>query len=104
MFSFHPGLAALVAAGLVHAAPPVAPADSTAVSDPADADAAAPALGHPRLDSSPPVDAAAQDWRLANDRVGQFRRGHLDLLEWEMANPEPAGSAPARPQASGASR
>lgn len=34
------------------------------------------------------------DWRQANDTVGQFQRGHVDVLRWEQANipetPQPA--------------
>lgn len=37
-------------------------------------------------------------WREANDAVGQFQRGHIDVLRWEQANlqapPEPAAPAP----------
>lgn len=32
---------------------------------------------------SPPV---APNWRSANDAVGQLKRGHADVLEWEQAN------------------
>jgi outer membrane protein TolC len=35
----------------------------------------------------------AVDWRSANDAVGQFKRGHIDLLKWEKAN-LPAESVP----------
>lgn len=31
--------------------------------------------------------SAAQAWRQANETVGQFRRGHIDLLKWEQAHP-----------------
>jgi hypothetical protein len=33
-------------------------------------------------EASPP---AATDWRAANDSVGEFRRGHADVLKWEQA-------------------
>lgn len=29
------------------------------------------------------VESTEIDWRRANDDVGQFRRGHIDLLKWE---------------------
>jgi len=29
-----------------------------------------------------------QLWRAANEAVGQFKRGHVDLLKWEQANPQ----------------
>jgi outer membrane protein TolC len=31
--------------------------------------------------------AQQQDWRGANDAVGQLKRGHIDVLKWEKANP-----------------
>lgn len=30
---------------------------------------------------------AQQDWRSANDAVGQLKRGHADVLKWEKTNP-----------------
>jgi hypothetical protein len=30
---------------------------------------------------------APQDWRSANDAVGSLKRGHIDVLKWESANP-----------------
>ncbi len=36
----------------------------------------------------------AVDWRSANDTVGQFKRGHADVLRWELAHlPPPAVAA-----------
>ena len=29
------------------------------------------------------VESTEVDWRRANDDVGQFRRGHIDILKWE---------------------
>ncbi len=29
------------------------------------------------------VESGEVDWRSANDDVGQFRRGHMDILKWE---------------------
>jgi hypothetical protein len=29
------------------------------------------------------VESTEIDWRRANDDVGQFRRGHIDILKWE---------------------
>lgn len=38
------------------------------------------------------------DWRSANDNVGRFERGHIDVLKWESANPATeAASATAAP-------
>ncbi|MDQ7746602.1 TolC family protein [Hydrogenophaga pseudoflava] len=46
------------------------------------------------------------DWRRANDAVGAFKRGHVDVLKWEQANPTagnpaaaPTGAAVATPEA-----
>ena len=40
-----------------------------------------------------------QDWRSANDAVGQLKRGHMDVLKWENANPlqAPSEKMPAQP-------
>lgn len=41
---------------------------------------------------------AAIDWRAANDSVGQFRRGHADVLKWEQSRQAvEAGQAAAVP-------
>ncbi|WP_210547321.1 TolC family protein [Rhodoferax sp. PAMC 29310] len=37
---------------------------------------------------------APQDWRSANDTVGLLKRGHMDVLKWESANPTLEISAP----------
>ena len=41
-----------------------------------------------------PDPAQESDWRRANDAVGAFKRGHVDVLKWEQAhtNPDPAAS------------
>jgi len=40
-----------------------------------------------------------KDWRSANDAVGQLKRGHMDVLKWENANPlqAPSEKMPAQP-------
>lgn len=45
------------------------------------------------------VEQTSVDWKTSNAIVGQFPRGHADLLKWERANPaSPASSAsPASP-------
>lgn len=47
-----------------------------------------------------PAPAGPLDWRSANDNVGRFERGHIDVLKWESANPATqaaaAAAAPAR--------
>ena len=29
------------------------------------------------------------DWKAANDEVGQFQRGHIDILKWETSKDKP---------------
>lgn len=50
----------------------------------------------PTPSESPGLSEARQQWREANERVGEFPRGHIDLLKWEQRNLPPA-AAPARP-------
>lgn len=73
-------LAGWLAVGLlpmaVHAAPPYEPA------------APVPAPRYvplPLLDTTPQLGEI--DWRQANEIVGQFTRGHIDVLRWESENP-----------------
>jgi hypothetical protein len=42
------------------------------------------------LAAQTPVADAPQDWRSANQIVGQYPRGYADVLKWEQANPPPA--------------
>jgi hypothetical protein len=42
-------------------------------------------------------DAESVDWRQANDAVGQFLRGHIDLLRWEQEHLPPVLTPPAAP-------
>lgn len=42
---------------------------------------------------APDIDAT-QAWRQANDVVGQFRRGHIDLLKWEKSQPVAKDNTP----------
>lgn len=48
------------------------------------------------------VEQTSVDWKTSNAIVGQFPRGHIDLLKWERANPaSPAHSgSPASPASS----
>ena len=59
------------------------------------AEAIAPqrALVHPPLPTSSSVIAAPQDWRAANAAVGEFPRGHADVLRWEAAQQAVAPAA-----------
>lgn len=44
------------------------------------------------------VEAASDDWKKANAAVGQFPRGHADLLKWEQAQEaKPAAPSAGKP-------
>jgi hypothetical protein len=59
------------------------------------------------------VEKDSEDWRKANDSVGKFTRGHLDILKWEEQEsakamkadmdkpslPKPAAAIPPKPDA-----
>jgi hypothetical protein len=58
---------------------------------PHDPDAQIPA---PRVQALPSLlipeaAMAEEDWRTANETVGAFQRGHIDILRWEAENPPP---------------
>lgn len=40
------------------------------------------------------VEEGAKDWKAANRAVGQFPRGHIDLLQWEKARSAPTKEQP----------
>ena len=54
--------------------------------DPADPSAAVPTVTYRSVFVVAPSSGEMQpeDWRKANAEVGQFRRGHIDLLKWEQ--------------------
>ena len=41
------------------------------------------------------VESTTLDWKAANANVGQFKRGHADLLKWEQEQATKARTAPA---------
>ncbi len=50
----------------------------------------------PSAKSSPaPTDLQAPDWRGANDGVGAFKRGHIDIFRWEQEQQRRSGAATA---------
>ncbi len=54
-----------------------------------------PALYHSTHESLPRgVENTQLDWRRSNDAVGQFKRGHIDLLRLEQQNAAPAATHP----------
>lgn len=81
-------------------APPLAwsQAPGPALADPADPAAAVPRVAYRSVFTDTPTGVEAQqaDWKKANAEVGQFRRGHVDLLKWE----EEHGRTPSPPAAS----
>lgn len=74
------------------------------------AQAAPPAADDPAAGAPPPVyrsvfgaapagvEEGAVDWKKANAEVGQFPRGHIDLLQWEERR-QPAPTAQPTPAA-----
>lgn len=40
------------------------------------------------------VEQGSGDWKAANKAVGQFQRGHIDLLNWEKARATPPKEQP----------
>ncbi len=42
------------------------------------------------------VETTSTDWKKANAEVGQFRRGHLDILKWEERQTRSSATPPSR--------
>lgn len=63
-----------------------APSGVAAATRAADAQSAVPALPYRSVFSDLPTGVEDQQdgWAKANAEVGQFRRGHVDLLKWEQ--------------------
>ncbi|KRH98488.1 hypothetical protein [Curvibacter sp. PAE-UM] len=71
----------------------------------------AAAAARPQASASPlryqpmaPVGASAlvqevQDWKAANAAVGQYPRGHRDIVKWEKAQPPAPAAAKPPPEA-----
>jgi hypothetical protein len=47
-------------------------------------------------DTSLGVERDSTDWRKANDEVGKFLRGHVDILKWEEQESAKAMTSPMR--------
>jgi hypothetical protein len=86
-------LAVLIASPLVWAQAP-----TPAAADPADPRAAVPRVAYRSVFADTPtgVETELVDWKKANADVGQFRRGHVDILRWEAEQARRAGK-PAPP-------
>ena len=80
----------LTASGL--AGPGASPAQAPNPDNPA---AVVPALSYRSSIRAPATleTPGSTPWRQANAEVAQFPRGHMDILKWEAANPEPPPSA-----------
>lgn len=54
---------------------------------PADPSIPVPAVAYRSVFANTPASMGMQasDWKEANAQVGQFRRGHADVLKWEQA-------------------
>lgn len=72
--------------------------DPRATAQAADADTPVPpALYRSALADLPTgVEQTSVDWKKANADVGQFKRGHADLLKWEQEQAK-AADRPSRP-------
>ncbi|SFU41107.1 hypothetical protein SAMN05216350_101821 [Polaromonas sp. YR568] len=95
-------LAVLLPAGAAHAQTPTTyprldPRPTELAADPAAP--APPALYTSAFAGLPSgVEPALDDWKKANAAVGQFPRGHADLLKWEQAqSAQPAAPAAQKP-------
>ncbi len=72
------------------------------LADPSDPSAVVPAVGYRSVFADTPtgVEMESADWNKANAQVGQFRRGHVDILKWEAEQEArrksalPSGSKP----------
>jgi hypothetical protein len=63
---------------------------ATALQTAADPSAAVPAVAYRSVfkETSLGVEKDSADWRKANDEVGKFKRGHVDILKWEEQQQE----------------
>ena len=95
--------AILVAPGLVLAqgmtaarVAPQVPSQATAMPSVTNPAAAVPPVVYQSVFADTPtgVEMESADWKKANAEVGQFKRGHVDILKWEEAQ----GKSPMAPK------
>ena len=102
---FMPNRLALLAALALPAASSLAPAQAAALYPTLDpqptAQAASPDTPVPPAlyrsafaDMPTGVEQTSVDWKTSNATVGQFKRGHADLLKWEQAQEKAPGKVP----------
>ncbi len=53
------------------------------------------------VDTPRGVETGSVPWKAANAEVGQFTRGHIDILKWEAAQSKQEASSPAMPMSHG---
>jgi hypothetical protein len=70
-------------------------AQGTPALQPADPSVAVPAVTYRSVFSDLPtgVEAGREDWKKANNDVGRFTRGHVDILKSEQQQAAPAAPA-----------
>ena len=81
---------------------PLSATAQTTVTDPG---ASVPPVVYQSVFNQSPVGVETQsvDWKKANAEVGQFKRGHVDILKWEESQakdksaPKPDGMGNAKP-------
>lgn len=57
-----------------------------------------PSLPAPKVTDAPSAVVPMDDWKAANDAVGELTRGHIDILRWEQGrSPQPPGMPQVRP-------
>ncbi len=72
----------------------------------ADAASPAPAVLYRSVFSDTPkgVETESVDWKAANSEVGQFTRGHVDILKWEATQAKAKASGTSVPITPGADK
>lgn len=94
--------ATLSSAALAQAIPSTKSANPR-ISDVTDASAPVPPVVYQSVFASTPtgVEMESADWKKANAEVGQFKRGHVDILKWDEAqqNKAPMPAKPLEPDA-----
>lgn len=89
----------LIWCGIWASVPLVAMAQSQAT-DPA---SQVPAVSYRSVFTDTPkaVETDTLEWKAANSEVGQFARGHIDILKWEAAQAKSEASKPVMPMSHG---
>ena len=105
--AFRAGLCGLLAAAatvvVAQAAPAQIRSPEPTASSPSTGQLVNPAAPVPAVlyrsvfaDTPTGVETEQADWKKANAEVGQFTRGHIDVLKWEAAHAEAPKDAPVK--------